>query len=101
MSETAQKFKQLQEGAVQMRQSTAADRNGLLKKLWESLVDHQDAIYDAAKKERNSHKLDAAAELMMIKSEIDFISEESQKMDEAQKSAKLNGDNGETMRNSV
>ena len=79
MSETAQKFKQLQEGAVQMRQSTAADRNGLLKKLWESLVDHQDAIYDAAKKERNSHKLDAAAELMMIKSEIDFISKNLKK----------------------
>ena len=79
MSNITTQFEKLKSGAVKMRASTAADRNALLKKLWESLVDHQEAIFAAAKKERNSHKLDAAAELVMIKGELDFISKNLKK----------------------
>lgn len=69
----AARFGKLQESAKTLRQYDAQQRCELLKGLWAATQKRQKAIFEAAYKERRSHDLDVAAELMMIKGEIDHM----------------------------
>ncbi len=73
MNTIKKRFEKLQSGSIRLRATNAAERCAQLKKIWAEIVDRKEEIFAAAKKERNSHIVDAAAELVMIKSEIDFI----------------------------
>jgi len=72
-SEIAEKFAILKSGTSRLRNSTAAERIAKMKALWEATVDRKDDLIKAAHKERGTHDLDMAAELVMLKSEVDFM----------------------------
>jgi len=72
-SEISEKFATLKSGTSRLRNSTAAERIAKMKALWDATVDRKDDLIKAAHKERGTHDLDMAAELVMLKSEVDFI----------------------------
>ena len=73
-SDIQTRFKALKAATPRLRNTTAAQRVAKMKALWEATVDRKDDLFKAANKERGTHDLDMAAELVMLKSEIDFIS---------------------------
>ena len=72
MSEIADKFAKLQSSRQRLRNSSAEERADKLKAIWAGIVERKDDIFAAGHKERGTHDLDIAAELVMIKGEIDF-----------------------------
>ena len=72
MSEIADKFAKLQSSRQRLRNSSAKERADKLKAIWAGVVERKDDIFAAGHKERGTHDLDIAAELVMIKGEIDF-----------------------------
>ncbi len=72
-SEISEKFATLKAGTSRLRNSTAAERIAKMKALWEATVDRKDDLIKAAHTERGTHDLDMAAELVMLKSEVDFM----------------------------
>ena len=73
MSEIPEKFATLKSGTPRLRNSSAAERCAKMKALWEATVDCKDDLFKAANAERGTHDLDMAAELVMLKSEVDFM----------------------------
>ena len=73
MSEIPEKFATLKSGTPRLRNSSAAERCAKMKALWEATVDRKDDLFKAANAERGTHDLDMAAELVMLKSEVDFM----------------------------
>jgi len=67
-------FNALKAATSRLRNSTAAERVAKMNALWEATIDRKDDLIKAAHKERGTHDLDMAAELVMLKSEIDFMS---------------------------
>lgn len=72
MSDIKSRFKKLQAATSRMRNSTAAQRAQMIMALWEGVQERQDDLFEATRKERGTHDLDVAAELMMIKGEAEF-----------------------------
>ncbi|MEO9633595.1 MAG: aldehyde dehydrogenase family protein [Parasphingorhabdus sp.] len=72
MSEIADKFAKLQSSRQRLRNSSAKERADKLNAIWAGVVERKDDIFVAGNKERGTHDLDIAAELVMIKGEIDF-----------------------------
>ena len=72
MSKIADQFANLQASKQRLRNSTAKERADKLKAIWAGLVERKEDIFAAGHKERGTHDLDIAAELVMIKGEIDF-----------------------------
>ena len=72
MSEIADKFAKLQSSRERLRNSSASERADKLKAIWAGVLERKDDIFVAGNKERGTHDLDIAAELVMIKGEIDF-----------------------------
>ncbi|MEM9705886.1 MAG: aldehyde dehydrogenase family protein [Pseudomonadota bacterium] len=66
------RFETLRGATLKLRNSSAQDRASRLEALWAATVKHKDAIFKAGAAERRTHDLDVAAELVMIKGEIDF-----------------------------
>jgi aldehyde dehydrogenase (NAD+) len=73
MSEISEKFARLKSGTARLRNTSAAERIERMKALWEATVDRKDDLFKAAHAERGTHDLDMAAELVMLKSEVDFM----------------------------
>jgi len=74
MSEVSEKFAKLKSSTGRLRNTTAAQRIARIQALWEATVDRKEDLFKAAHIERGTHDLDMAAELVMLKSEVDFIS---------------------------
>ena len=72
MSDIKARFEKLQSSRLKLRNSSTAERIGKLKAIWAGVVERKDDIFAAGHKERGTHDLDIAAELVMIKGEIDF-----------------------------
>jgi len=73
MSDIATKFHALKASKRRLRNSSAAERAAKLKAIWAATAKRKQALYEASHKERGTHDLDVAAELMMVKGEIDFV----------------------------
>lgn len=73
MSCLQEKFAVLQESARRLRHTTAAERTDRLKALLSVTLARQKDLFQAGYSERGTHDLDIAAELMMVKTEIDHI----------------------------
>lgn len=73
MSEISQKFDALKAATPRLRNSSAAERAEKLKRLWTATAARKEDLFKATHIERGTHDLDVAAELMMIKTEIDFV----------------------------
>ena len=74
LSDISSRFNTLKAATPRLRNTSAADRVARMSALWEATVDRKDDLIKAAHKERGTHDLDMAAELVMIKSEVDFMS---------------------------
>ena len=73
MSDISAKFDALKAATPRLRNSTAQQRADKIKKLWTATIARKEDLFKATHAERGTHDLDVAAELMMIKSEIDFV----------------------------
>ncbi len=73
MSEISEKFAVLKSGTPRLRNTSAAERCARMKSLWDATVERKDDLFKAAHKERGTHDLDMAAELVMLKSEVDYM----------------------------
>ncbi len=73
MSDIKQRFDALKAATPRLRNSTAAERTAKLKKLWECLAARKEDLFAAGKEERGCHEVDVAAEMVMIKGELDFM----------------------------
>jgi len=73
MSSIADKFAKLQSSKLRLRNSSAEQRAARIKALWTATLKRKDALFKATHKERGTHDLDVAAELMMIKMETEFV----------------------------
>ena len=74
MSDISKGFAALQAATPRLRNTTAAERVAKMQALWDGMVARKDDIFAAGNAERGTHNLDVAAELVMIKGELDFIS---------------------------
>ena len=72
-SEIKASFEALQAGTSRLRNTTASQRVARMTALWAAMVDRKEDLFKAAHQERGTHDLDMAAELVMIKSELDFF----------------------------
>ena len=72
-SEIKASFEALQAGTSRLRNTTASQRIARMTALWAAMVDRKEDLFKAAHQERGTHDLDMAAELVMIKSELDFF----------------------------
>jgi len=72
MSDIQQRFESLQNSTAALRNSTAAQRAEKIKAIWQGIVERKEDLFKAGEEERGCHEVDIAAELVMIKSEVDF-----------------------------
>lgn len=72
-SDIKTRFDALQGGTSRLRNTTASERIARMTALWAAMVDRKEDLFKAAHQERGTHDLDMAAELVMIKSELDFF----------------------------
>jgi len=72
MSDIQQRFEALQNSTAALRNSTAAQRAEKIKAIWQGIIERKEDLFKAGKEERGCHEVDIAAELVMIKSEVDF-----------------------------
>lgn len=72
MSDIKARFEKLKAATPRLRNTTAEQRSKRLKALWEGVVDRKEDLMEAGRTERGCHPVDIAAELVMIKGEIDF-----------------------------
>ena len=73
MSEIAQKIEKLRSSSHRLRNTSASERAAKLTALWDATADRKEDLFKAAHAERGTHDLDMAAELVMLKTEIDFV----------------------------
>jgi aldehyde dehydrogenase (NAD+) len=74
MTEISDKSAVLKSSKARLRNTTASERVARIQSLWEAIVDRKDDLFKAAHNERGTHDLDMAAELVMLKYEVDFTS---------------------------
>ena len=74
MSDVKTRFDALRAATPRLRNTTAEQRIARMKALWEATAERKEDLFKAAHNERGTHDLDMAAELVMLKSEVDFIS---------------------------
>jgi len=67
------KFLALKQATPRLRNTTAQERLARLNALWGAVVERKEDLFKAANTERGTHDLDMAAELVMLKSELDFF----------------------------
>lgn len=71
-SDIPAKFAALKNSKRRLRNTSAAERAAKLTALWEATVERKEDLFAAGAQERGSHELDIAAELVMLKGEIDY-----------------------------
>ncbi len=69
----SEKFKLLKSSTSRLRNSSASERSARMNALWDATIKRKDDLFKAAHTERGTHDLDMAAELVMLKTEMDFI----------------------------
>lgn len=79
MSNISKQFQALNDATPRLRNSSADERVDKMKALWAGILDRKEDLFAAAKEERGSHPLDVAAELVMIKGELDYIAKNLRK----------------------
>ena len=72
MSDIQKRFEALQGATLRLRNSSAQERSGKLKAIWAGIVARKEDLFKAGAEERGCHEVDIAAELVMIKGEIDY-----------------------------
>lgn len=85
MSDIKKKFEALQSGTLKMRNSSAEERASRINALMNETIRRQDDIFKAGHQERGTHDLDIAAEIMMLKTEADFVTKNMGKWIKPQK----------------
>jgi len=73
MSEIVKQFQQLQDNTSKLSQSTAEQRIARIKKLVEVMLAHKQEIREAVRAELKPADADIDAQLLMVKSEAEFI----------------------------
>ena len=71
MSDIAERFADLQSSTLRLRNSSAEDRASRLRALWAATVERKTDLFEASRGERGTLDVDVAAELVMIKGELD------------------------------
>ncbi len=79
MSDISKQFAKLKSSTARLRNTTAAERASRMNSLWAATLERKEDIFKATHNERGTHDLDVAAELMMLKSEVDFITKHLEK----------------------
>lgn len=72
MSAIATGFQKLQSSTLRLRNSSAHERSEKIKAIWTHTLARKDDLFKAGYEERRSHELDIAAELVMLKAEVDY-----------------------------
>jgi aldehyde dehydrogenase (NAD+) len=78
-SEITTKFSAMRAETGRLRNTTAAERIARMRALWGATLARKEDLFAAGHEERGTHDLDIAAELMMLKTEIDFIAKNLEK----------------------
>ena len=73
MQSIESRFAALHAGTEAMAATTAAQRIERLERLLAAVLDNKQRFYDAAYQEIKACDLDVAAQLVMIKTEVDFF----------------------------
>ncbi len=73
MVDIKKRFEALQKATPRLRNSSAHERKAKIKALWNAILDHKDALFDAAHEERYTVSVDVAAEIVMLKAEADYV----------------------------
>lgn len=73
MTAISDTFDRLAASKLRLRNTTGAERAAKLQALWAATKARTEDLFKATHEERGTHDLDVAAELMMVKSEIDFV----------------------------
>ncbi len=71
MTQIKKRFEKLQSSTLRLRNSSAEERANKLNALWQAIVNRKQDLFDAGAEERGCHEVDIAAELVMIKGELD------------------------------
>ena len=74
MSDTKTQFEVLQGATLRLRNSSAEERADKIQALMTETINRQEDLFKAGYEERGTHDLDIAAEIVMLKTEADFIS---------------------------
>ena len=74
MSDIKKQFEALQGATLKLRNSSASERAGKIQALMTETINRQEDLFKAGHEERGTHDLDIAAELVMLKTEADFVS---------------------------
>ena len=85
MSDIQSGFAKLQGATLRLRNSSAAQRAEKIKALIAETLARQEDLFRATHEERGTHDLDVAAELMMIKTEGDYVAKHLGKWTKPQK----------------
>jgi len=85
MSEIKKQFEALQSSTLRLRNSTAAERAAKIQALMTETINRQEDLFKAGHEERGTHDLDIAAEIMMLKTEADFVTKNLAKWVKPQK----------------
>ena len=73
MQDVKARFAQLRNGSRTLAQTTGAQRAARLRGMLAAVLNNKQRFYDAAHEEMKACDLDVAAQLVMVKSEIDFV----------------------------
>ncbi len=73
MSDIQKRFEALQAATLRLRNSSAEERADKLKAMWTGIVARKEDLFKAGAIERGCHEVDIAAELVMIKGELDHV----------------------------
>ncbi len=85
MSEIKKRFEELQSSTLKLRNSSAEERIEKLQSIWQGIIARKEDLFKAGAEERGCHEVDIAAELVMVKGEIDYVSKHLAKWVKPQK----------------
>jgi len=85
MSDIKTRFEKLQSSTLKLRNSSAEERTEKLQAIWQGLVARKEDLFKAGAEERGCHEVDIAAELVMVKGEIDYVTKHLAKWVKPQK----------------
>jgi len=74
MSKIQKQFEALQSSTLRLRNTSASERSDRIQALMKETINRQEDLFAAGNKERGTHDLDIAAEIMMLKTEADYLS---------------------------
>ena len=92
MQDVKARFAALREGSRNTATTSGAQRAERLRSMLAAVLANKQRFYDAAHTEMKACDLDVAAQLVMVKSEVDFVAKRVAALDEAAARAQLGGD---------